>query len=89
MPHKCVSRPEAQYKEGRLAVEDVGINLGLRESQIATLTEAAEIVDKRIRTDRERLQKLLGCRAPAKILLKATTESEWVALCLKYLSRPW
>jgi hypothetical protein len=31
-------------------VEHIGVDLGLRESQIATLTEAGELVNKRIRT---------------------------------------
>jgi hypothetical protein len=31
-------------------VEQIGVDLGLRESQIATLTEAGEPVDTRIRT---------------------------------------
>jgi transposase len=66
-------------------VEHIGIDLGLRESQIATLTEAGELVDKRIRTERERLVQFFGNRSRAKILLEASTESEWVARCLEGL----
>jgi transposase len=75
---------EAQY-EGRLAVEHVGMDIGLRESQLAILTEAGELVDKRIRTERNRLVQFFGSRAKAKILLEASTESEWIARCLEGL----
>jgi transposase len=75
---------EAQY-EGRLAVEHVGMDVGLRESQLAILTEAGELVDKRIRTDRNRLIQFFGGRAKTKILLEASTESEWIARCLEEL----
>jgi hypothetical protein len=58
-------------------VEYVGIDLGLRESQIATLTEAGELLDRRIRTERGRLVQFFGGRARAKILIEASTESEF------------
>jgi transposase len=66
-------------------VEHVGMDVGLRESQLAILTEAGEILDKRIRTERNRLVQFFGGRARAKILLEASTESEWIARCLEEL----
>ena len=36
-------------------MEHAGIDLGKRESQIAIITEAGELVEKRLRTERERL----------------------------------
>jgi transposase len=75
---------EAQY-EGRLAMEHVGMDIGLRESQLAILTEAGELLDKRIRTERDRLVQFFGSRAKAKILIEASTESEWIARCLEEL----
>jgi hypothetical protein len=35
-------------------MEQVGMDLGRRESQIAIITEAGELVEKRVRTERER-----------------------------------
>jgi transposase len=75
---------EAQY-EGRLAVEHIGMDIGLRESQLAILTDAGELLDKRIRTERNRLVQFFGSRAKAKILLEASTESEWIARCVEEL----
>jgi transposase len=43
------------------------------------------VIERRIRTDRERFAELLAERAPCKILLEASTESEWVAQCLEEL----
>ena len=61
------------------------MDIGLRESQIAILTDAGELLDKRIRTERSRLVQFFGSRAKAKILLEASTESEWIARCLEEL----
>ena len=66
-------------------MEHVGMDIGLRESQLAILTEAGEILDKRIRTERTRLVQFFGARSRAKILLEASTESEWIARCLEEL----
>jgi hypothetical protein len=38
-----------------------------------------EIVERRIHTSGERFTAVLGGRPPARILLEASTESEWVA----------
>ena len=66
-------------------MEHVGMDIGLRESQLAILTEAGELLDKRIRTERDRLVQFFGSRAKAKILIEASTESEWIARCLEKL----
>lgn len=66
-------------------MDHVGIDLGKRESQIAILTEEGELIDRRIRTERQRLVELFGRRPKAKILVEASTESEWVARCLEEL----
>ena len=47
------------------------------------MTADAEWIEKRIRTDRDRFAALLGARPRAKILIEASTESEWVARCLE------
>src|SRR5262249_31227352 len=43
------------------------------------------VLEQRIRTTRERLTALCGGRPPARILLEAATESEWVAQHLEGL----
>src|SRR4029434_9164329 len=66
-------------------MDHVGIDLGKRESQIAILTEDGELINRRIRTERPRLAEMFGRRPKARILLEASTESEWVARCLEDL----
>jgi transposase len=66
-------------------VDHIGIDLGKRESQIAILTEDGEVIDRRIRTERHRLGEVFGRRPKAKVLVEASTESEWVARCLEEL----
>ena len=55
------------------------------ESQLCILSEAGEVIERRIRTERARFTAVLGKRAPARVLLEASTESEWVASCLEQL----
>ena len=43
------------------------------------------MTEQRIVTSRERFTTVFGTRAPARILLEASTESEWVAQCLEAL----
>ncbi len=66
-------------------MDTIGLDLHKRESQLCVLTEAGEIVERRIVTSRERFTAVLGSRAPARILLEAATESEWVARHLESL----
>src|SRR5262249_25208439 len=72
--------------KGRLVMDPIGMDLGKRESQVAILTEDGELIDMRIRTDRHPLVEVFGRRPPAKILVEASTESEWVARCLEGLN---
>ncbi len=66
-------------------MEHIGIDVHKVESQICVLTESGEIIERRIRTQRERFAAVLGARPPAKLLIEASTESEWVARCLEGL----
>ncbi|MGH7521298.1 MAG: IS110 family transposase, partial [Gemmatimonadales bacterium] len=66
-------------------MDTIGLDLHKRESQLCMLTEAGEIVERRIVTSRERFTVVLGGRPPAHILLEASTESEWVARHLESL----
>ncbi len=66
-------------------MDTIGLDLHKRESQLCVLTEAGEVIERRIVTSRERFTAVLGSRAPARILLEASTESEWVARHLESL----
>ncbi len=57
------------------------MDLGKKESQIAILTEAGEAVEKRIRTERERLTQYFRDRPPAKILIEASTRIKTAPRC--------
>ena len=66
-------------------MEHVGMDLGKRESQIAIITEAGELIEKRVRTERERLRQFFADPSKARILVEASTSSEWVARVLEEL----
>ena len=55
-----------------------------RESQGCILAEAGPL-ERRIRTQRERFAEVFQGRPRCRILLEASTESEWVARCLEEL----
>jgi len=66
-------------------VDHIGMDLGKKESQIAIITEGGELVEKRMRTERERLRQYFKERPPSKVLIEASTISEWVARVLEEL----
>ena len=66
-------------------MEHVGIDVHASESQICRLTEEGEILEHRVRTRPDRFEEILGNRPRARILIEASTESEWVARCLEEL----
>ncbi len=66
-------------------MEHIGIDVHKNESQICLLTEEGEILEPRIQTRRDRFAAVLGDRPRARILIEASTESEWVARCLEEL----
>lgn len=63
----------------------IGLDLHKRESQLCIRDEDGRLTERRIVTSRERFTAVLGDRSPARILLEATTESEWVARHLESL----
>lgn len=63
----------------------IGFDLGKVSSQVCIITEDGELIEQRLKTDREHLEKLLGSRSPARLLIEASTESEWVARFLEEL----
>jgi transposase len=66
-------------------MDTIGLDLHKRESQLCVLTEEGEVIERRIVTSRERFTAMLGERPRARILLEASTESEWVARHLEAL----
>jgi transposase len=66
-------------------MEHVGIDLHKSQSQICILTGGGELIEKRIQTDRRRFAEVLGPHPKSRVLLEASTESEWVARCLEGL----
>jgi transposase len=60
-------------------MDTIGLDLHKRESQLCILTEDGELIEHRIVTSRERFTAVLGTRPTARVLLEASTESEWVA----------
>ena len=61
------------------------IDLHKKESQVRIVTEDGEVLDRRIATTRDRFTAVFGARRPMRILLEASTESEWVAQHLETL----
>jgi transposase len=67
-------------------MEYVGFDLGKVNSQICLITEDGELVEKRLKTERETLAQFFGRRSEKVcVLIEASTESEWVARCLEEL----
>ncbi|MFN2604496.1 MAG: transposase, partial [Gemmatimonadaceae bacterium] len=66
-------------------MDTIGLDLHKRESQLCILADDGTISERRIVTSRERFTAVLGNRPPARILLEASTESEWVARHLESL----
>ena len=66
-------------------MDHVGIDVHKKESQVCILEEDGSIIEKRIRTLRERFAEVFGGRPKARILVESSTESEWVARCLESL----
>jgi len=66
-------------------MEHLGIDVHKKESRICILTEAGELIERRIHTEPQRFAAVLGDRPRARILIEASTDSEWVARCLEAL----
>lgn len=66
-------------------MDTIGLDLHKRESQLAIKAADGTISERRIVTSRERFTAVLGSRPRARILLEASTESEWVARHLEAL----
>jgi transposase len=63
----------------------IGLDLHKRESQLCIRTEDGRISERRVRTSKEQFTEVMSSRSRARILLEASTESEWVARHLEAL----
>src|SRR5438034_200671 len=66
-------------------MDTIGVDLHKRETQLCIGQADGSITEQRIVTSRERFTAVLGHRPPARILVEASTESEWVAQHLEGL----
>ena len=66
-------------------MDHIGIDVHKRESQLCILADGGELIEQRIRTEPERFAAVLGARPQARIVIEASTDSEWVARCLESL----
>jgi transposase len=66
-------------------MDHIGIDVHKKDRQICVLTEAGELIERRIRTEPQRFTAALGDRPRARILIEASTDSEWVARGLEAL----
>lgn len=66
-------------------MEIIGLDLHKRESQLCRRHPSGRIQHQRIPTSRAQFSATLGGITPARILLEASTESEWVATHLEAL----
>jgi transposase len=61
------------------------IDLHKKESQIRIVTTSGEVIDQRIATTRAQLTQVFWGRPPMRVLVEASTESEWVAQHLEQM----
>lgn len=66
-------------------MEYIGIDIHKRKSQVCIITESGETIEKRVNSDRQDLGELFSERKRSRILVEASTESEWVARFLEEL----
>ena len=66
-------------------MDHIGIDVHKNASQVCIRTETGQLIERRVRTDRESFAKFLGKRDKARIVVESSTESEWVARCLEEL----
>jgi transposase len=86
--HECPTTINAlKAQRVRPAVEIIGIDVHKRESQICIVDSDSGVVvlEQRIATRADRIGEVLGRLSPARVLIEASTESEWVARCIEKL----
>jgi transposase len=63
----------------------IGFDLGKVHSQVCIITSDGELIERRLKTDRDSLAEVFATRPRSRILIEAGTESEWVARHLEQL----
>jgi transposase len=64
----------------------IGIDLGDRESAYCVVNEAGEIIEEcSVRTERSALEDRFGPELPARIVIEASGQSQWICRCLEGL----
>ena len=63
----------------------IGIDLHKSSSQLCILSEDGELTERRIKSTRANFDEVFAGRPQARILVEASTESEWVACHLEQL----
>jgi transposase len=63
----------------------VGIDLHKTSSQICIINDEGELIERRIKSTRSSLDEVFSGWPRARILVEASTESEWVACHLEQL----
>jgi len=66
-------------------MEHIGIDLHKTSSQSCILSEDGEITERRIKSTGASFDEVFAARPPARVLVEASTESEWVACHLEQL----
>jgi hypothetical protein len=64
-------------------MQHIGIDVHKNASQLCFVDKNGEITEKRIKTERDRFQDALAKAPRSKVLIEASTESEWVARCIE------
>ena len=64
-------------------MDHVGVEVHKNASQVCIKTETGQLIERRVRTDRQSFAKWLEKRDKARILIESSTESEWVARCVR------
>jgi len=62
-------------------MDHIGIDVHKKESQMCILAEGGELLERRIRTEPRCFAEVLGDRPRARVVIEASTDSEWVARC--------
>ncbi len=66
-------------------IDTIGLDLHKRERQRCILAADGAVTERRVATSRPQFSAVLGGRPAARVLLEASTESEWVARHLESL----
>jgi hypothetical protein len=67
-------------------MDHVGMDVHKNATQLCAISENEAVHERRIRMEAGRFLEVMGRRPSSRILIEASTESEWVARCLEGMS---